>query len=135
MRQVWPTGSIFFYQCTSLVVPQAQPGIPTDVSTITVLILDTCRPALPCLSHRAPVPFAQRPRRARSIGFRAGGRSHNRPPLFGDLQHEKAIERPIPIAAPVWIFAIDESTHFQGVERRASPFVDQLAQVQLGIER
>src|SRR5260221_14460950 len=116
MCQVGPAGSIFFYQCTGLVISESQPGIPANVSIIAVLILDTCRPAFPCLSHGFQVPFSKRPRRARSIGFRASGRSHNRPSLFGDLEHKKAVERPIPIAAQIVLSVIDYN--FMGSQER-----------------
>src|SRR5260370_14478342 len=97
-------------------------------------IFDTCRPRPPCLGHGFPVPFFQNTRGARSIRFYTGGSSHKCPSLFGELQHQKALQfLAIAVSALPGIVAFDESAALQRVECGSSSLIDQLAQVQFRV--
>src|SRR5258708_37242791 len=110
MCQIGPSSSIFFYQRAGLVVSEAQPGVPSDMAIVAILILYTCRPRPPCCNHRFPVPFSRGPRGVRSICFYTGGSAHQCPALFGELQHQKPLKRLVIAVSPLpGIFAFDES--------------------------
>jgi hypothetical protein len=39
MRQIGPAGSISFNHCASLIISKAQPGVPSDMAIVAILIL------------------------------------------------------------------------------------------------